>query len=291
MDQIQKSALHQFIQLAIREDVGDGDHTSLSTIPKGEKGKAHILIKEHGILAGIDVAVAIFKELDQNLELTQFFEDGQEVNPGDVVIEIYGSIHSILLAERLVLNVMQRMSGIATVTNKVVKLLSVTGTRVLDTRKTTPGMRFLEKEAVRIGGGVNHRFGLYDMILIKDNHVDFAGGIKNALDAANTYLEEHKKDIDIEIEVRSIQELNEVLEHGGIQRILLDNFDIKTLKEAVQIVGNRFVTEASGGITFENALEYASCGVDFISMGALTHSVKSLDISLKSDLTKNLSKK
>lgn len=291
MDQIQKSALHQFIQLAIREDVGDGDHTSLSTIPKGEKGKAHILIKEHGILAGIDVAVAIFKELDQNLELTQFFEDGQEVNPGDVVIEIYGSIHSILLAERLVLNVMQRMSGIATVTNNVVKLLSVTGTRVLDTRKTTPGMRFLEKEAVRIGGGVNHRFGLYDMILIKDNHVDFAGGIKNALDAANTYLEEHKKDIDIEIEVRSIQELNEVLEHGGIQRILLDNFDIKTLKEAVQIVGNRFVTEASGGITFENALEYASCGVDFISMGALTHSVKSLDISLKSDLTKNLSKK
>ncbi|HUH18484.1 carboxylating nicotinate-nucleotide diphosphorylase [Albibacterium sp.] len=291
MDQIQKSALHQFIQLAIREDVGDGDHTSLSTIPKGEKGKAHILIKEHGILAGIDVAVAIFKELDQNLELTQFFEDGQEVNPSDVVIEIYGSIHSILLAERLVLNVMQRMSGIATVTNKVVKLLSVTGTRVLDTRKTTPGMRFLEKEAVRIGGGVNHRFGLYDMILIKDNHVDFAGGIKNALDAANTYLEEHKKDIDIEIEVRSIQELNEVLEHGGIQRILLDNFDIKTLKEAVQIVGNRFVTEASGGITFENALEYALCGVDFISMGALTHSVKSLDISLKSDLTKNLSKK
>lgn len=291
MDQIQKSALHQFIQLAIREDVGDGDHTSLSTIPKGEKGKAHILIKEHGILAGIDVAVAIFKELDQNLELTQFFEDGQEVNPGDVVIEIYGSIHSILLAERLVLNVMQRMSGIATVTNNVVKLLSVTGTRVLDTRKTTPGMRFLEKEAVRIGGGVNHRFGLYDMILIKDNHVDFAGGIKNALDAANTYLEEHKKDIDIEIEVRSIQELNEVLEHGGIQRILLDNFDIKTLKEAVQIVGNRFVTEASGGITFENALEYALCGVDFISMGALTHSVKSLDISLKSDLTKNLSKK
>lgn len=291
MDQIQKSALHQFIQLAIREDVGDGDHTSLSTIPKGEKGKAHILIKEHGILAGIDVAVAIFKELDQNLEITQFFEDGQEVNPGDVVIEIYGSIHSILLAERLVLNVLQRMSGIATVTNNVVKLLSVTGTRVLDTRKTTPGMRFLEKEAVRIGGGVNHRFGLYDMILIKDNHVDFAGGIKNALDAANTYLEEHKKDIDIEIEVRSIQELNEVLEHGGIQRILLDNFDIKTLKEAVQIVGNRFVTEASGGITFENALEYASCGVDFISMGALTHSVKSLDISLKSDLTKNLSKK
>lgn len=291
MDQIQKSALHQFIQLAIREDVGDGDHTSLSTIPKDEQGRAHILIKEHGVLAGLEVAVAIFKELDQNLELTLFFEDGQEVNPGDVVIEIYGSVHSILLAERLVLNVMQRMSGIATVTNKVVKLLSVTGTRVLDTRKTTPGIRFLEKEAVRIGGGVNHRFGLYDMILIKDNHVDFAGGIKNALDAANKYLKEHKKDIDIEIEVRSIQELNEVLEHGGIQRILLDNFDIKTLKEAVQIVGNRFVTEASGGITFENAFEYASCGVDFISMGALTHSVKSLDISLKSDLTKNLSKK
>src|SRR5690554_30733 len=291
MDQLQKDALHQFIQLAISEDVGDGDHTSLSTIPKGEHGKAYVLIKEHGVLAGIEVAVAIFKELDPSLELTLFFEDGQEVNSGDIVIEIYGSVHSILLAERLVLNVMQRMSGIATVTNKVVKLLLKTDTKVLDTRKTTPGIRFLEKEAVRIGGGVNHRFGLYDMILIKDNHVDFAGGIKNALDAANKYRKEYKKNIDIEIEVRSIHELNEVLEHGKLERILLDNFDIETLKEAVQIVGNRFVTEASGGITFENAFEYASCGVNFISMGALTHSVKSLDISLKSDLTKNLSKK
>jgi len=183
------------------------------------------------------------------------------------------------------------MSGIATVTNKVVKLLSSTSTKVLDTRKTTPGIRFLEKEAVRIGGGVNHRFGLYDMILIKDNHVDFVGGIKNALDAANEYRKVHNKGIDIEIEVRSIHELNEVLKHGGVERILLDNFDIKTLKEAVQLVDSRFVTEASGGITFDNAFEYASCGVDFISMGALTHSVKSLDISLKSDLTKTLSKK
>src|SRR5690554_834065 len=291
MDQLQKDALHQFIQLAISEDVGDGDHTSLSTIPKGEHGKAYVLIKEHGVLAGIEVAVAIFKELDQNLELTLFFEDGQEVNPGDIVIEIYGSVHSILLAERLVLNVMQRMSGIATVTNEVVKLLSTTSTRVLDTRKTTPGIRFLEKEAVRIGGGVNHRFGLYDMILIKDNHVDFAGGIKNALNAANEYRKAHNKKIDIEVEVRSIPELIEVLEHGGVERILLDNFDIKTLKEAVQLVNKRFVTEASGGITFNNAFEYALCGVDFISMGALTHSVKSIDISLKSDLKKTYSKK
>lgn len=291
MDQIEKNAMHQFIQLAIREDVGDGDHTSLSTIPKGVQGMAHILIKESGVLAGVEVAKAIFKEIDPRLELTLLFEDGQEVKPGDIVIEIYGSVHSILLAERLVLNVMQRMSGIATVTNRVVKSLLTTSTRVLDTRKTTPGIRFLEKEAVRIGGGVNHRFGLYDMILIKDNHVDFAGGIKNALDAANKYRREHKKDIDIEIEVRSIHELNEVLEHGGVERILLDNFDIKTLKEAVQIVDKRFVTEASGGITLENAFEYASCGVDFISMGALTHSVKSIDISLKSDLTKTLSKK
>lgn len=291
MDQIEKNAMHQFIQLAIREDVGDGDHTSLSTIPKGVLGKAHILIKEPGVLAGVEVAKAIFKEIDPRLELTFLFEDGQEVKSGDIVIEIYGSVHSILLAERLVLNVMQRMSGIATVTNRVVKLLSTTSTKVLDTRKTTPGIRFLEKEAVRIGGGVNHRFGLYDMILIKDNHVDFSGGIKNALDAANKYRREHNKDIDIEIEVRSIDELNEVLEHGGVERILLDNFDIKTLKEAVQIVDHRFVTEASGGITLENVFEYASCGVDFISMGALTHSVKSIDISLKSDLAKTFLKK
>jgi nicotinate-nucleotide pyrophosphorylase (carboxylating) len=291
MDQIEQNAMHQFIQLAIREDVGDGDHTSLSTIPKGSQGNAHILIKESGVLAGVEVAKVIFKEIDPTLELTLLFEDGDEVKFGDVVIEISGSVHSILLAERLVLNIMQRMSGIATVTNRVVKLLSTTSTRVLDTRKTTPGLRFLEKEAVRIGGGVNHRFGLYDMILIKDNHVDFAGGIKNALSAANEYRKEHNKKIDIEVEVRSIVELNEVLEHGGVERILLDNFDIKTLKEAVQLVNNRFVTEASGGITFNNAFEYALCGVDFISMGALTHSVKSMDISLKSDLKKIYSKK
>jgi nicotinate-nucleotide pyrophosphorylase (carboxylating) len=291
MDQIEKDAMHQFIQLAVREDVGDGDHTSLSTIPKEAEGNAHILIKEAGVLAGVEVAKVIFKEIDPTLELTLLFKDGEEVKSGDVVIEISGSVHSILLAERLVLNVMQRMSGIATVTNKVVKMLSKTSTRVLDTRKTTPGIRFLEKEAVRIGGGVNHRFGLYDMILIKDNHVDFAGGIKNALNAANEYRKAHNKKIDIEVEVRSISELNEVLEQGGVERILLDNFDIKTLKEAVQLVNKRFVTEASGGITFDNAFEYALCGVDFISMGALTHSVKSIDISLKSDLKKTYSKK
>jgi len=291
MQEIDKKTLHQFIQLALLEDVGDGDHTSLSTIPKGEKGKAHILIKEKGILAGLNVAKAVFTEIDPNLELTLLFQDGQEVNPGDIVLEVQGEVHSILLAERLVLNIMQRMSGIATVTNTVVKAISDTNTKVLDTRKTTPGLRFLEKEAVRIGGGVNHRFGLYDMILIKDNHVDFAGGIKNALDASNNYRKNLNKKIDIEIEVRSLAELKEALSHGGIERILLDNFDTKTLKEAVKLVDKQFITEASGGITFENVHEYASCGVDYISMGALTHSVKSLDISLKSDLAKYVTKR
>lgn len=284
MDQMEKKTLQEFIQLALHEDVGDGDHTSLSTIPEGAKGKAHILIKEKGILAGQEVALSIFTQIDPEIEVTSFFNDGQEVNPGDVVLEIYGSVHSILVAERLVLNIMQRMSGIATITRQVVNEISGTNAKVLDTRKTTPGIRFLEKEAVRIGGGVNHRFGLYDMILIKDNHVDFAGGIVNALNASNEYREKLNKKIDIEIEVRGIEELNEVLEHGGVERILLDNFDIDQLKKAVELVNKRFVTEASGGITFKNALEYASTGVDYISMGALTHSVKSLDISLKSNL-------
>lgn len=284
MDEIEQKTLHEFIQLALLEDVGDGDHTSLSTIPKGAVGSAHVLIKDEGILAGQQVALAIFKEIDPQLEVSLLFEDGQAVKRGDIVIKVSGSIHSILVAERLVLNVMQRMSGIATITNQVVKALSTTHTKVLDTRKTTPGIRFLEKEAVRIGGGVNHRFGLYDMILIKDNHVDFAGGIKNALDASNEYRSKLHKKIDIEIEVRNLDELKEVMEHGGVERILLDNFEISELKKAVNLVNKRFITEASGGITFDNALDYASTGVDYISMGALTHSVKSMDISLKSDL-------
>lgn len=282
MDEKATNELHQFIQAALKEDVGDGDHTSLSTIPPGEQGKAHILMKDSGVLAGVRVAIEIFRYVDPTLQLRVFLQDGHQVKEGDVVIEMEGSVHTILKAERLVLNIMQRMSGIATITHKVVQMISATGTRVLDTRKTTPLLRFLEKEAVRIGGGTNHRFGLYDMILIKDNHVDFAGGIKPALDASNRYREQLSKEIQIEIEVRSISELQEALDHGGLDRVLLDNFDIPTLKEAVALVNGRCVTEASGGITFDNALEYASCGVDFISMGALTHSVKSLDISLKS---------
>lgn len=290
MDQKEKSALYQFVEMAIREDVGDGDHTSLSTIPKGSIGKAYMLIKEDGVVAGVDVASAIFQQIDKDLSINSLISDGSNVKSGDVVLEVKGSVHSILLAERLVLNIMQRMSGIATITRKVVQALASTETEVLDTRKTTPGLRFLEKEAVRIGGGVNHRFGLYDMILIKDNHVDFAGGIKNALDAANRYRENLNKSIDIEIEVRDILELAEVIDHGGVERILLDNFTFDELKEAVKLVNGRFITEASGGITFENAYNYALCGVNYISMGALTHSVKSLDISLKSDLTKPVDK-
>ena len=282
MDEKAKKELYQFIEAALNEDIGDGDHTSLSTIPPGEQGKAHILIKDSGILAGIRVALDIFQKVDSSLHVNVLMQDGQPVKYGDVVMQMEGSVHSILKGERLVLNVMQRMSGIATITNKVVQLLSGTRTRVLDTRKTTPLLRFLEKAAVKIGGGVNHRFGLYDMILIKDNHVDFAGGIRQALDASNRYRQQLPDKIQIEIEVRSLNELREALEHGGLDRILLDNFDIPTLKEAVALVDGRFVTEASGGITFDNALDYASCGVDFISMGALTHSVKSMDISLKS---------
>lgn len=282
MDEKATRELHQFIQAALSEDIGDGDHTSLSTIPPGEQGTAHILMKESGVLAGVRVALEIFKTVDPVLQVRTLIGDGDKVQPGDVVMEMEGSVHSILKGERLVLNVMQRMSGIATITNQVVQMIAHTGARVLDTRKTTPLLRFLEKEAVRIGGGTNHRFGLYDMILIKDNHVDFAGGIKPALQASNRYREQLSNKLQIEIEVRSLTELQEVLEHGGLDRILLDNFDIPTLKEAVALVNGRYVTEASGGITFDNALDYASCGVDFISMGALTHSVKSLDISLKS---------
>jgi len=290
MDQIGKSVLYQFVEMAIREDVGDGDHTSLSTIPKGSLGKAYMLVKEDGVLAGVKVALAFFHQIDPKLYVKSLISDGSEVKTGDIVLEVEGSVHSILLAERLVLNIMQRMSGIATVTRRVVESLATTNTKVLDTRKTTPGLRFLEKEAVLIGGGVNHRFGLYDMILIKDNHVDFAGGIKKALDAANEYRRTLDKKIDIEIEVRDLQELKEVIDHGGIERILLDNFDLELLKEAVRLVDGRFITEASGGITFENAYNYALCGVDYISMGALTHSVKSLDISLKSDAEKPVDK-
>jgi len=275
------AALHPFIRQALIEDVGDGDHTSLSTIPQGLQGRAKLLIKDTGILAGVSVALEIFKIVDPALTIEVHIHDGEPVSPGDIAFYINGSVHSILIAERLVLNTMQRMSGIASTTNKVVKLLEGTKTKVLDTRKTTPGMRYLEKLAVKIGGGVNHRFGLYDMILIKDNHVDYAGGTAKAIEAAKSYLKTKNLDIPIEIEVRNIAEITEVLNSSGVDRILLDNFTFEKLKEAVTLINKRFITEASGGITEDNVLEYAQCGVDYVSMGALTHSVKSLDMSLK----------
>ncbi|WP_231464990.1 carboxylating nicotinate-nucleotide diphosphorylase [Pedobacter sp. Leaf132] len=276
-----KELLSQFIKNALAEDVGDGDHTALSTIPASTQGKAKLIIKEDGILAGIELALLIFEEVDATLKVEVLLNDGDVVKVGDIALTVYGSTHSILIAERLVLNCMQRMSGIATKTNRIVSKLSNTKTKLLDTRKTTPGLRYLEKWAVRIGGGVNHRIGLYDMILIKDNHVDYAGGISNAINSARKYLKEKNKSLQIEIEVRNIEELNQVLDAGGADRIMLDNFNFENLSKAVKLVDGRFITEASGGITEENVEEYAACGVDFISMGALTHSVKSLDMSLK----------
>ncbi|QKJ29345.1 carboxylating nicotinate-nucleotide diphosphorylase [Mucilaginibacter mali] len=273
--------IHQFIKNALAEDVGDGDHTSLSTIPAGTQGKARLIIKDTGILAGVELALEIFREIDPQLKVNVTLNDGAEVKFGDIAFEVEGSVQSILVAERLVLNCMQRMSGIATTTNEIADILRNTNTRVLDTRKTTPGMRYLEKWAVKIGGGVNHRFGLYDMILIKDNHVDYAGGIANAITNAQQYLLDTGKKLAIEIEVRNLEELEEVLQVGGVDRILLDNFKFDVLKQAVAMIEGRYITEASGGITVDNVLEYALCGVDYVSMGSLTHSVKSLDMSLK----------
>ena len=276
-----KQLVSQFIKNAIAEDVGDGDHTSLATIPAGTEGKAKLLIKEDGILAGVELALEIFNEVDSSLQVDVLIGDGAEVKVGSIALTVAGSTHSILIAERLVLNCMQRMSGIATKTHRIVNLLNGTKTKLLDTRKTTPGLRYLEKWAVRIGGGVNHRIGLYDMILIKDNHVDYAGGISNALNAAKKYLSDYNKSLQIEVEVRNLSELNQVIEAGGADRIMLDNFNFPDLKEAVELIGGRYISEASGGITEENVAQYAACGVDYISMGALTHSLKSLDMSLK----------
>ncbi|WP_413666416.1 carboxylating nicotinate-nucleotide diphosphorylase [Mucilaginibacter sp. Mucisp86] len=276
-----KELIHQFINNALSEDVGDGDHTSLATIPADAAGKAKLLVKDEGILAGVELAAEIFHVVDPNLKLNVFLQDGTPVKYGDVAFEVEGSSRSILTAERLVLNCMQRMSGIATKTRHIVDLLKGTNTKVLDTRKTTPGLRYLEKWAVRIGGGVNHRFGLYDMILIKDNHVDYAGGIRQAIESANQYLADNGKKLAIEIEVRNLDELEQVLQTGNVNRILIDNFDFDNLRQAVALNKGRFITEASGGITIDNIRDYADCGVDYISVGALTHSVKSLDLSLK----------
>jgi nicotinate-nucleotide pyrophosphorylase (carboxylating) len=278
---LDKQLIHQFIVSALSEDVGDGDHTSLATIEAGTQGKAKLLVKDTGILAGVELAKEIFEVVDPNLQLEVFLNDGAEVKPKDIAFIVSGDAQNILKAERLVLNCMQRMSGIATKTNEIVDLLQGTNTKVLDTRKTTPGLRYLEKWAVRIGGGVNHRIGLYDMILIKDNHVDYSGGIRQAIENANHYLEQTGKKLAIEIEVRNLDELEQVLQTGKVNRILLDNFDFDSLRQAVSMIEGRYITEASGGITIDNIRDYADCGVDYVSVGALTHSVKSLDLSLK----------
>jgi len=273
--------LHEQIKIWFAEDIGDGDHTSLSCIPATATGKSQLIIKEKGVLAGVEIAKEIFKAFDPELRIEVFINDGAEVNPGDIAFVVEGKVLSLLQTERLMLNIMQRMSGVATVTRKYVKQLEGLKTRVLDTRKTTPGLRLLEKEAVHIGGGVNHRIGLYDMILLKDNHVDFAGGIDKAILSAQNYLKEKGKLLKIEIEVRSFDEINQVLKLGGVDRIMLDNFSVENTKKAVELIAGRFETESSGGITFDTLRAYAECGVDYISVGALTHSVKSLDMSFK----------
>lgn len=279
--EIKQEDLLTFIHRALEEDVRDGDHTSLSTVPEGAIGKARLLVKDTGILAGVALAELIFKTVDPRLKTDVLMQDGDPIQPGDIVMYVEGPDRSILTAERLVLNCMQRMSGIATVTRSIVKKLEGTRCKVLDTRKTTPGIRLLEKWAVKIGGGVNHRFGLFDMILIKDNHADYAGGIKNALTAAQNYVKERGLNLPIEIEVRNLEELKEVLQVGGVVRIMLDNFSYDQIREAMKLINGRFPVEASGGITPENVRDYAETGVDYVSMGYLTHSVKSLDLSLK----------
>lgn len=273
--------LEQDIKLWLAEDIGDGDHTTLCCIPADAIGRSRLIVKDTGIIAGIEVAKKVFEIFDNELRITQYMHDGDEVKPKDIAFEVKGKVRSLLQTERLMLNIMQRMSGIATRTREYVKLLEGTRTRVLDTRKTTPGLRMLEKEAVLIGGGCNHRIGLYDMILLKDNHIDFAGGISQAIDRANKYLKDNNKNLKIEIEVRNFDELNEVLASGNVNRIMLDNFSVADTRKAVEIIRGRFETESSGGITETTIREYALAGVDYISVGALTHSIKSLDMSFK----------
>lgn len=274
--------IDELLDLAFAEDIGDGDHTTLCCIPADEMGKQHLLVKEEGILAGVEIAKKVFHKFDPELKMTVFINDGAHVKPGDVAFVVEGRVRSLLQTERLMLNIMQRMSGIATMTAKYMERLKGLKTKVLDTRKTTPGMRVLEKEAVKIGGGMNHRIGLFDMILLKDNHVDFAGGIANAINKANEYIKaNHKDGMKIEIEVRNFDELDEALATGHVDRIMLDNFTPENTKKAVDIVAGRCELESSGGITFDTLRDYGECGVDYISVGALTHSVKGLDMSFK----------
>ena len=275
-----KDLIDRLIDLSFAEDIGDGDHTTLSCIPADAMGKSKLLIKEEGILAGVEVAKEVFRRFDPTMKVEVFIQDGTHVKPGDVAMVVEGKVQSLLQTERLMLNIMQRMSGIATMTNKYVKKLEGTKTRVLDTRKTTPGMRIMEKMAVKIGGGCNHRIGLFDMILLKDNHVDFAGGIHNAVSRAKEYCKTKGKDLKIELEVRNFDELNQALAEG-VDRIMFDNFTPEDTRKAVEIVGGRCETESSGGITYDTMLPYAQAGVDFISFGALTHSVKGMDMSFK----------
>jgi nicotinate-nucleotide pyrophosphorylase (carboxylating) len=271
----------RLIDLSFAEDIGDGDHTTLCCIPEDAMGKSHLLIKEDGILAGVEIAKEVFRRFDPEMQVEVLMQDGTRVKKGDIAMIVSGRVRSLLQTERLMLNIMQRMSGIATMTDKYVERLKGTHTRVLDTRKTTPGMRMLEKQAVKIGGGVNHRIGLFDMILLKDNHVDFAGGIANAIHRCHKYLEERGMKLKIEIEVRNFDELQQVLDCQGVDRIMLDNFSVADTKKAVEIIGGRYETESSGGLTIDTIRDYAECGVDYVSVGALTHSVKGLDMSFK----------
>ena len=273
--------IDQLLDLAFAEDLGDGDHTTYSTIPADAMGRSRLIIKEDGILAGVDVAEKVIHKVDPSIKMEIFIKDGAEVKKGDVAFTAEGPVRALLIAERTMLNIMQRMSGVATMTRKYQDELKGLHTRVLDTRKTTPGMRMLEKEAVKIGGGTNHRIGLFDMILIKDNHIDFAGGIEKAIQRANDYCRENGKDLKVEVEVRSLDDIRRVLAHGGVDRIMFDNFTPDLTKEAVALVDGKVETESSGGITLENLREYGEAGVDFISVGALTHSVKGLDMSFK----------
>jgi nicotinate-nucleotide pyrophosphorylase (carboxylating) len=271
----------KFVQRALKEDVRDGDHTVLATIPEDHKGKMQLLVKENGILAGVEAAVEIYKLIDKNIKVKVLIKDGRKVKAGDVAFIVEGNTQTLLTTERLVLNIMQRMSGIATKTNYLQSLCKGTKAKVIDTRKTTPGFRFFEKWAVVLGGGANHRYGLFDMILIKDNHIDFCGGITQAIDAANDYLKRNKKHLAIEVETRALNDVKKVLKKGGVQRIMLDNYSPAQTKAAVKLIKGRFEVESSGGITEKNIAEYAKSGVNFISVGSLTHHIKSLDLSLK----------
>ena len=271
----------KLLELAFAQDIGDGDHTTLCCIPSDAMGKSHLLVKEEGILAGVEMARKVFNKFDPTMKMTVFIEDGAHVKPGDIAFVVEGKVRSLLQTERLMLNIMQRMSGIATMTHRYVERVKGTGCHILDTRKTTPGMRILEKQAVKIGGGMNHRIGLFDMILLKDNHIDFAGGIANAINRCHEYLKEKGLDLKIEIEVRDFNELQQVLDQGGVDRIMLDNFTPADTKKAVDIINHRYEVESSGGITYDTIRDYAEQGVDFISVGALTHSVKGLDLSFK----------